>query len=104
MSLVARRILDDIPAAMGFWRRQCRDPCGRASALASRAARKPRAPLSGDSERSPRFGVSRSDIEDIARRFDPLTVRPRELADALADTIRERREASAYAVEDGRMF
>ena len=50
------------------------------------------------------FGVSRSDIEDIARRFDPLTVRPRELADALADTIRERREASAYAVEDGRMF
>jgi hypothetical protein len=31
------------------------------------------------------FGVSPSDIARVARRHDPLTVSPRELADALAE-------------------
>lgn len=33
------------------------------------------------------FGVSRSDIEQVVRHFDPHTVQPRELADALADRL-----------------
>ncbi len=33
------------------------------------------------------FGVSAVEIERVARRFDPLDVRPAELADALADTL-----------------
>jgi hypothetical protein len=33
------------------------------------------------------FGVSQFDIEQVARRFDPLTVCPRELADALAEML-----------------
>ncbi len=33
------------------------------------------------------FGLSRADIERVARRFDPLQLRPRELADALADEL-----------------
>lgn len=34
------------------------------------------------------FGVSRADIEAVVRRFDPFETSPRELADALADTLR----------------
>lgn len=33
------------------------------------------------------FGVSGADIERVVRRFDPLQTSPRELADALADTL-----------------
>lgn len=33
------------------------------------------------------FGLSTADIERVARRFDPLQTNPRELADALADTL-----------------
>jgi hypothetical protein len=33
------------------------------------------------------FGVTERDIERIARRFDPRELRPRELADALAETL-----------------
>ena len=33
------------------------------------------------------FGVSRSDCERVARRFDPLTVDPDELAGALVDVL-----------------
>ena len=33
------------------------------------------------------FGVSRADIEAVVRRFDPFETSPRELADALADTL-----------------
>jgi len=33
------------------------------------------------------FGVSRRDIESVVRRFDPFETSPRELADALADTL-----------------
>jgi hypothetical protein len=40
------------------------------------------------------FGVASRDIERVACRFDPLTTRPEELADALADTLRDRRTAA----------
>jgi hypothetical protein len=33
------------------------------------------------------FGVSTADIERVARRFDRLRMSPRELADALADSL-----------------
>jgi hypothetical protein len=33
------------------------------------------------------FGVSRADIERVALSTDPLSITPRELADALADTL-----------------
>ena len=33
------------------------------------------------------FGVSPADIEQVVRRVDPLQTSPRELADALADTL-----------------
>lgn len=37
------------------------------------------------------FGVDEREIERIARNFDPLAFRPREMADALADTLAEPR-------------
>ena len=37
------------------------------------------------------FGVSRDAIELVARRFDPLTAHPREVADALADALLDSR-------------
>lgn len=33
------------------------------------------------------FGVRGADLEAVAARFDPLTVDPRQLADALADAL-----------------
>lgn len=36
------------------------------------------------------FGVEQVDLERVARRFDPLTVTPRELADVLADMLLDR--------------
>lgn len=33
------------------------------------------------------FGVPADDLERVARQFDPLTVTPRQLADALADAL-----------------
>jgi hypothetical protein len=36
------------------------------------------------------FGVSTSDLARVARRFDPLTVSPEELADVLAELTPER--------------
>jgi hypothetical protein len=33
------------------------------------------------------FGVSRAAMERVALAFDPLTITPRQLADALADTL-----------------
>lgn len=41
------------------------------------------------------FGVSRADIERVARSLDPLAASPRELADALADRLPMRRPAQA---------
>jgi hypothetical protein len=38
------------------------------------------------------FGVAERDLERIARRFDPHAMCPRELADALADTLIRPRE------------
>ena len=40
------------------------------------------------------FGVSQADLELVARRHDPWRTAPRELADALADTLVERRAAA----------
>jgi hypothetical protein len=33
------------------------------------------------------FGISAAAIERVARRFDPVETSPRELADALADSL-----------------
>jgi len=40
------------------------------------------------------FGVTQESIEQVVRRFDPFEVSPQQLADALADTLREPRAAS----------
>ncbi len=40
------------------------------------------------------FGVTQEAIERVVRRFDPFEVSPQQLADALADTLREPRAAS----------
>jgi hypothetical protein len=40
------------------------------------------------------FGVGEQEIERIAGRFDPLAFRPRELADALAETLLKPRRAA----------
>jgi hypothetical protein len=40
------------------------------------------------------FGVTQESIEHVARRLDPFEVRPQQLADALADALREPRAAS----------
>ena len=37
------------------------------------------------------FGLSPAAIEHVARGFSPLTARPRELADALADALAQQR-------------
>jgi hypothetical protein len=40
------------------------------------------------------FGVTQEAIERVVRRFDPFEASPRQLADALADTLGEPRPAS----------
>jgi hypothetical protein len=39
------------------------------------------------------FGLSRAELERVARRFHPLDISPRALADVLADALTRRRPA-----------